>query len=352
MRGLDKKFVRRLFRQGINVEECFCGKCVIERRPVTMADCGQPAAYIDQELQFGNIRFLAAFPLTVQSRCLGMLCLFSHEGYEISERGWNLLQIISAEIALGMQNALLYQEVQQHAETLEEKVRQRTIQLEAANKELESFSYSVSHDLRSPLRGIDGWSHALLEDCFDQVNAQGKKHLDRIRSETQRMGKLIDGLLELSRVSRSEMKRERVDLSETARAIADHLRESEPGRRVEFIIEPSMTAQGDPRLLEIMLTNLLGNAWKFTGRHDSAVIEFGRMEKDGRSFWFVRDDGAGFGMEYARKLFGPFQRLHRSTEFPGNGIGLATVQRIVNRHGGRVWAEAKVEKGATFYFEL
>ncbi len=351
IRGLDKSLVPLLFPQGIDSEDCFCGKCVIDNRPVTIADCGQPAL-ADRKLQFANIRFLAAFPLTVQSHCMGMLSLFSHEGYEISGRGWNLLQIISAEIALGMRNALLYNEVQQHAETLEQKVRERTIQLEVANKELESFSYSVSHDLRSPLRGIDGWSLALVEDCFDQVNEQGKKHLQRIRSETQRMGKLIDGLLELSRVSRSEMKRELVDLSGTARIIADHLRESEPGRRVEFIIQPGMTAEGDPRLLEILLTNLLGNSWKFTARHDSAVIEFGRMEKNGRNFWFVRDDGAGFAMQYANKLFGPFQRMHKSTEFPGSGIGLATVQRIINRHGGLVWAEAEVEKGATFYFEL
>ncbi|MBI5569429.1 MAG: PAS domain S-box protein [Desulfomonile tiedjei] len=224
--------------------------------------------------------------------------------------------------------------------------------LRKANAELESFSYSVSHDLRAPLRGIDGWSLALLEDCADQLDERGRKHLERVRSETQRMGKLIDDLLELSRVTRADMRREEADLSSLVRSIAARLKDAEPDRQVDFVIQPGLTVHGDARLLEILLGNLFDNAWKFTGKHASARIEFGRTETEGQTTYFVRDDGAGFDMAYARKLFGAFQRMHKTSEFPGTGVGLATVQRIVHRHDGRVWAEAEVEKGATFYFTL
>jgi PAS domain S-box-containing protein len=224
--------------------------------------------------------------------------------------------------------------------------------LRRANAELESFSYSVSHDLRGPLRGIDGWSLALLEDYSERLDERGRKCLNFVRGETQRMGRLIDDLLELSRVTRTEMRRERVDLSLLARDIADRLQGAEPDRRVEFIIQPGLIAYGDARLLEVLLANLLNNAWKFTGRHPSARIEFGRTEIEGRTVYFVRDDGAGFDMAFAGKLFAPFQRMHKTSEFPGSGIGLATVQRIAHRHGGQVWAEAEVERGATFYFAL
>jgi PAS domain S-box-containing protein len=224
--------------------------------------------------------------------------------------------------------------------------------LRKANAELESFSYSVSHDLRAPLRGIDGWSLALLEDYGDSLDTRAKEYLEFVRAETQRMGKLIDDLLELSRVTRSKMSSQQVNLSELVRCVTDRLRLAEPHRKVEFVIHPQSYAYGDPRLLEIMLENLLGNAWKFTVQRPLARIEFGRTVKDGEIVYFVSDNGAGFDMAYARKLFGAFQRMHRASEFPGSGVGLATVQRIIHRHGGRVWAEAEVEKGATFYFTL
>jgi PAS domain S-box-containing protein len=235
---------------------------------------------------------------------------------------------------------------------LERRVRQRTAQLEAANQELEAFAYSVSHDLRAPLRGIDGWSLALAEDYAGRLDDRAHKYLDRVRSETQRMGLLIDDLLQLSRITRAEMERTTVDLTSVAQGIAARLREAHAGRRIEFVIGPELTAAGDARLLEIALTNLLDNAVKFTGPRAHARIEIGRKECDGERPFYVRDNGVGFDMPFARTLFGVFQRMHKASEFPGTGIGLATVQRIIHRHGGRVWAEAQSGQGATFYFTI
>ncbi|MBI5713453.1 MAG: PAS domain S-box protein [Chloroflexi bacterium] len=235
---------------------------------------------------------------------------------------------------------------------LEQRVIERTAQLEIANKELEAFSYSVSHDLRTPLRGIDGWSLALLEDYHDRLDEQGRGYLDRVRSEAQRMGRLIDDMLELSRVTRAEMRKETVDLSALAQDIVAKLQETQLQRRVEFVTQDGLMAQGDPQLLEIMFSNLLSNAFKFTGKTSNARIEFGQTTWQEKRAFFVRDNGAGFDMAFASNLFGAFQRMHKVSEFPGTGVGLATVQRIVHRHGGQVWAEAAVNKGATFYFTL
>lgn len=225
-------------------------------------------------------------------------------------------------------------------------------QLEAANRELEAFCYSVSHDLRAPLRGIDGFSQALLEDYSDTLDGTGKQHLERVRAAAQRMSALIDDLLELSRITRAEIRREQVDLSEMAAAVSQELAQLDPARKAEFTIAPDLEAEGDPRLLRAVLENLLGNGWKFTSRNPAAHIEFGRTQANGESAFFVRDNGAGFDPAYAQRLFGAFQRLHAATEFPGTGVGLASVQRIIHRHGGRLWAEGAVNKGATFFFTL
>jgi PAS domain S-box-containing protein len=235
---------------------------------------------------------------------------------------------------------------------LEVRVADRTAQLEAANRELEAFGYSVSHDLRAPLRSIDGFVHALQEDCADGLSAQGLHYLDRVRAAAQRLGGLIDDLLALARVTRSEMRRTPVDLSALAGEIAAELARGEPQRRVEVAIAPGLTARGDPVLLRLALENLLGNAWKYTGKRPLAHIAVGAAHYNGERAYFVRDDGAGFDPDDAHKLFGPFQRLHPPSEFEGSGIGLATVQRIVHRHGGRVWAEGQPNAGATFYFTL
>jgi PAS domain S-box-containing protein len=234
----------------------------------------------------------------------------------------------------------------------EDEIQRTNRELRAANKELEAFSYSVSHDLRTPLRSIDGFSQALLEDYANKLDATALDHLRRVRSAAQRMAALIDDMLNLSRVTRCELHREKLDLSAMAKLIAAELQQAEPGRRVEFVIEVGLTAVGDPQLLRAAMENLIHNSWKYTSGHPSARIEFGRSDEKERPSFFVRDDGAGFDPRYADRLFGAFQRLHTTKEFPGTGVGLATVQRIIHRHGGEIWAEAEVEKGATFYFTL
>jgi len=258
----------------------------------------------------------------------------SHVREENSER-------LAAEAALSKLNA-----------DLEERVHLRTKELESANKELEAFCYSVSHDLRAPLRSIDGFSLALLEDCHDCLTEDGKTQLKRVRAATVRMGTLIDDLLDLSRITRSEMHREPVDLSKLAGTIAAEFRGSDPQRDVEFAIAPDLQVKGDLRLIRIALYNLLGNSWKFTSKRDRGRIEFGRTHANGNSSFFVADNGAGFDPAYAARLFGAFQRLHTAADFPGTGVGLATVQRIVHRHGGEIWAVSKLDAGATFFFTL
>lgn len=237
-------------------------------------------------------------------------------------------------------------------EELEQRVEQRTAQLEAVNRELESFAYTVSHDLRAPLRNISGFSSILSEDYADKLEADAREYINRIQGNCKRMEQLIDAILRLSRFSRIQIKFERVNLSQIAEEIVDHLRQENPERNVEVSIMPGMIVKGDGVLLRVVVENLLGNAWKFTSHKEQARIEFGVRTLDNEPVFYVQDNGAGFDMGYAEKLFSAFQRLHREEEFPGLGIGLATVQRIINRHGGSIWAQGAVNKGATFYFKL
>jgi PAS domain S-box-containing protein len=244
------------------------------------------------------------------------------------------------------------EEIRRLNANLEHRVVERTQQLEAANKELEAFSYSVAHDLRAPLRSIDGFSQALVEDHAADLGLDGLEQLGRVRGATQRMSQLIDDLLRLSRVAQGVIYRHPVDLSRLARQVASELQSAHPDRNVAVAIQDNLTVEGDEKLLRIVLENLMGNAWKFTAKAPQAAIEVGALEKDALRIYFVRDNGAGFNMEYAHKLFGAFQRLHATTEFEGTGVGLAIVRRIINRHDGRIWAESAVGQGTTFYFVL
>jgi len=282
--------------------------------------------------------------------------------------------ILRAKVSVFVDLFRMRQQVQRQAEQLalaNRELERRAAELETVNKELEAFSYSVSHDLRAPLRTVDGFSQALLEDYRDKLDEGGQNLLQRIRTGAQRMGELIDALLNLSRTTRAEMQYETVDLSDLVQNIATELQQAQPERQVEFVIQEGVVANGDAKLLRAALTNLLSNAWKFTGQQEKARIEFGVLqERDQETrrrgdtetppvspsppprVYFVRDNGAGFNQAYANKLFMAFQRLHSASEFPGIGIGLATVQRIIHRHRGRVWAKGEEGKGATFYFTL
>lgn len=284
-------------------------------------------------------------------RRIGVLCVADKQNGEFAANDERVLSQLADLAAVGLENAHLYAE-------LEERVRKRTVELQESNKELEAFSYSVSHDLRGPLRAIAGFTGLLRDQHYETIDTDGRRYIDRVLAGTQRMSNLIDDLLELGRVTRVEFRRRQVDLSEYARATLTRLREASPERAAAIVVEPQLIVAGDAGLLEIALENLLDNAWKFTLGRPVAEIRFGAVAVDGsagneneRTF-FVQDNGVGFDPRYAANLFGVFQRLHAAGEFPGTGVGLATVQRIVQRHGGRIWADAAVDRGATIYFSI
>jgi signal transduction histidine kinase len=301
----------------------------------------------------------AAFPLRRNGMPVGVLSLYSNRSHSFTEEIIELFQRLADDVSFALdfmdqskRRSVAEQHLEKMNEELEQRVASRTRMLEAANKELEAFSYSVSHDLRAPLRSIDGFSQLLSKQIGDQLDATCQDYLQRVRRASLRMGELIDDLLKLSKVSRSELKLENVDLSQIAHEILDGLRANSPARQIEVEIQDGIKANADARLIRGVLENLLGNAWKFTSRQPQPRIEFGCREDAGKRVYFVRDNGAGFDMRYVGKLFGAFQRLHKVEEFEGTGIGLATVQRIVTRHGGSVWVEAELGKGATFFFTL
>jgi PAS domain S-box-containing protein len=291
-----------------------------------------------------------AMSLYWQGKVLGTVYILMHK--DVPLRDPALIEAFVNQAAIAIQHRHDADELVQHREHLEELVRDRTAALEAANRELEAFSYSVSHDLRTPLRAIDGFTQALVEDCGTELNAKAQSDLDRVCGAARRMSQLIDDLLDLARIARLPLERKEVDLSEIARIVAAELSRAAPDRKVKFVIPDNLTAPADPVLAERILRNLLGNSWKFTSSHPAARIEFGKAGGSDERVFFVRDDGVGFDMAYADKLFAPFQRLHTGHDFPGSGIGLAIVQRIVRRHGGRVWIQAEVDGGATCWFTL
>ena len=322
-----------------------CGWAAAHGEPVRVADiAADPRVGADRAAALG-LRAALVVPVVDEGRVVGGVSLFRREPRPFDEADERLVQLLAGitAIALRMQGLVL---------GLEDHVRARTEELRALNRELEAFAYTVSHDLRAPLRAIDGFSLAVLEDEGERLGPEGHEHLRRVRAAAQRMAQLIDDLLALARVTRSELRSETVDLSAIAREVIESLRHVHPGRRVEVEIRPGAVVRGDPRLLWTLMENLIGNAWKFTRGREPARIEFGWEESGGKRVYYVRDNGAGFDMTYADKLFRPFQRLHTASEFEGTGIGLATVRRVVERHGGRVWAEGAVGEGAVIRFTL
>jgi PAS domain S-box-containing protein len=292
-------------------------------------------------------------PLISRSKFYGVLTLvLSDSGRLFDESDLEFANELARRAALDIENAKLYKEMQDSNAELEHRVAQRTTELEAINKELEAFSYSVSHDLRAPLRSIDGFSNKILKDYSHLFDNQGKDYFNRVMKASRHMGHLIDDLIKLARISRIDMNMEEINLSDMAGSIISELKESNPERKVSINIQDNMIVTGDRNLMHVALNNLLGNAWKYTKNKTETEIEYATIQKHGQTVYFIKDNGAGFDMRYVDKLFGAFQRLHSLSEFEGTGIGLATVQRIVRRHKGTIWAESEVDKGATFFFTL
>ena len=306
-----------------------------------------------------EFRSCAGFPLVVEDRCVAVLTAYASELGFFDEEEVKLFDGLAADLSFALEamarderRRAVEDKLRRLSEELERRVQERTQELRAANADLEAFSYSVSHDLRAPLRAIDGFSRVLLSRYADRVDADGRHALERVRAGSERMAVLIDAMLGLSRLGRRPLELGDVDLSALAAEVVEELRAGEPERDVEVLIEPDVSAVGDKELLRVVLQNLLGNAFKFTSQQPHARVQFGRTEHASRAAIFVRDNGVGFDMNYADRLFRPFDRLHSESEFSGTGIGLATVQRVIARHGGRVWAQGAIGDGATFYFTL
>jgi signal transduction histidine kinase len=347
-----EKEVLRYWRNGRppldrKLDESLAAEAFVKQRALVTIE-GADGKPLPPEYRGLGRRHVLAVPVTAGARRIGVIGVLVGRRATFFEDDLALLQLLADQAGVVLEHRRLFEEM--HA--LNSALQHNVSELRAVNDELGAFAYSVSHDLRAPLRSIDGFSQILLEDKGPILGDDGRQHLDRVRAAATRMGALIDDMLLLSRLTRDEMNPRTVDLTALARVVIDELRAREPKRSVEFESNGALPAKGDERLLRIALTNLIGNAWKFTRDRQPAHIRFGSETRDDELVFFVKDNGAGFDMRYAEKLFGAFQRLHTTAEFEGTGIGLATVQRIVHRHGGRVWAESEIGKGTTLYFTL
>jgi signal transduction histidine kinase len=328
-------------------DETVSGVALELQRPVVRVE-GEAGQAFPERLRERGIRSVLAAPITWGTTRYGVLAAYAARPPLFAEDGLDLVEILAGQIALVLRNHDLFAEVR----LLNTELERRVVELDAANDELSSFAYAVSHDLRAPLRAIDGFADVLVEEKSAVLGEDGRQHLGRVRAAAQRMGQLIDDLLQLSRTTRAELNRQRVDLTALARSVAaDHAARS-PERAVTFQAEDGLSVEADDRLLRVVLDNLIGNAWKFTRPVDTPLIKVGAKHENGSRVYYVRDNGVGFEMEYRQKLFAPFQRLHSPRDFEGSGIGLATVRRVIRRHGGDVWAESEPGRGATFYFTL
>jgi len=352
-RGISEETAKNL--EWVKLGEGMSGRAAVEKKPLVLDLQDYPserlAPYIAQE----NLRFSVSVPLLSGGQAVGAINLSTRRVRAFPPEEMALLTAIGQQLGSAVQNARLYEGVQRELaerQRTEQHLRESTAQLEAANQELEAFSYSVSHDLRAPLRAIDGFSRIVLDEHAPALAPEAQRYLHLVQDNTQQMGRLVDDLLAFSRLSRQPMAKQPVDPADLVHAALQDLHAEQAGRQIDLVIRDLPTCQADPGLLKQVWVNLLSNALKFTRRRERAVIEVGAYEEDTHPVYYVKDNGVGFDIRYVGKLFGVFQRLHRSEEYEGTGVGLAIVQRIIHRHGGRVWAEAKVDQGATFSFML
>ena len=338
--------------QRFPLETCISGWTMLNHQAAAIEDIYLDARIPHESYRSTFVKSLVMTPIRTVAP-VGAIGVYWAKRHRATAEEIELLQALADSTSIAIEAAEVFANLERKVAERTAEVARRNTELEVLNKELEAFSYSVAHDLRSPLITIDGFTQVLLENTVDSLDEPNRKHLERITTAVRRMHRLINDLLGLSKIVRAPLHNDTVDLSRAAREIIQNLHDSAPARIADFTIAEGMVVQGDPGLLRIVLENLLSNAWKFTARQERAQIEFGTgADREGRKVYFVRDNGAGFDPKYAAKLFSPFQRLHSEAQFAGTGIGLAIVQRIVHRHGGEIWAESAVNSGAGFYFTL